>query len=57
VAGHASCPFQGRLASAEQTVKLRLKRLESSADHHHEVIAPTDTLTALKILAETHWSE
>ena len=57
VAGHASPPFQGRLAAAEQAVKLRLKQLESSADHHHKVIAPTDALTALKILAETHWAE
>jgi hypothetical protein len=32
---------------------LRLKQLENSADHHHELIALTDGLTALKILGET----
>ena len=33
------------------------KRLENSADHHHELIALTDALTALKILAETTWAD
>jgi hypothetical protein len=36
---------------------LRLKQLENSADHHHEQIALTDALTALKIIGETIWAE
>jgi len=46
-----------KIATAAQAVKLRFKELENSADHHHELIALTDALTALKILAETHWAE
>jgi len=34
-----------------------IKQLEDSADHHHELTALTDTLTALKILGETNWAE
>jgi len=32
---------------------LRLKQLENNADHHHELTALTDALSALKILRET----
>jgi hypothetical protein len=46
-----------KIAGAEQAVILRLKQLQNSADHHHELIALTDALTALKILAETTWAE
>ncbi len=46
-----------KIVSAQQAVILRLKQLEHSADHHHELIALTDALTALKILAETNWGE
>jgi hypothetical protein len=46
-----------KIATAAQAVKLRVKDLENRADHHHEVIALTDALTALKILAETIWAE
>jgi len=42
-----------KIASAQQAAILRLKQLEDSTDHHHELIALTDALTALKILAET----
>ena len=42
-----------KIAGAEQAAMLRLKQLQNSADHHHELIALTDALTALKILAET----
>ena len=42
-----------KIAGAEQAAILRLKQLENSADHHHELVALTDALTALKILAET----
>jgi hypothetical protein len=41
-----------KIAAAEQAAKLRLKELENSADHHEELVALTDALTALKILAE-----
>jgi hypothetical protein len=41
-----------KIAAAEQAAKLRLQELENSADHHEELIALTDALTALKILAE-----
>ena len=44
-----------KIASAQQAAILRLRQLESSADHHHELTALTDALTALKILAETTW--
>jgi hypothetical protein len=46
-----------KIAGAEQAAMLRLKQLQNSADHHHELIALTDALTALKILAETNWAE
>jgi hypothetical protein len=46
-----------KISDAHQAVILRLKQLENSADHHHELIALTDALTALKILAETTWAE
>ena len=46
-----------KIAGAEQAATLRLKQLQNSADHHHELIALTDALTALKILAETTWAE
>ena len=42
-----------KIAAAEQAAKLRLKQLETSTDHHHELIALTDALTAMKILGET----
>ena len=45
-----------KIALAEQAAVLRLKQLENSADHHHELIALTAALTALKILAETTWA-
>ena len=47
----------GRKTGAQQAAILRLKQLENSADHHHELIALTDALTALKILAETTWAD
>jgi len=46
-----------RISSAQQAAMLRLKQLENSADHHHELTALTDTLAALKILGETNWVE
>ena len=46
-----------KIAGAQQAAMLRLKQLENSADHHHELIALTDALTALKILGETNWAE
>jgi hypothetical protein len=46
-----------KIAAAQQAAILRLKQLENSADHHHELIALTDALTALKILGETIWAE
>ena len=46
-----------KIAAAEQAAKLRLKQLETGTDHHHELIALTDALTALKILEETNWAE
>jgi hypothetical protein len=42
-----------KIANARQAAILRLKQLENSIDHHHELTALTDTLAALKILAET----
>jgi hypothetical protein len=41
-----------KVAAAEQAAELRLQELENSADHHEELIALTEALTALKILAE-----
>jgi len=49
--------LRDRIAVAEQAAILRLKQLESSADHHREVIALTDALAALKILGEIIWAE
>jgi hypothetical protein len=49
--------LRDKIATAEQAVRFRLKQLENSADDHHELIALTDALTALKILAETHCAE
>ena len=46
--------LEQKIATAAQAVKLRFKELENSTDHHHEVVALTDALTALKILAETN---
>ena len=46
-----------KIALAEQAAVLLLKQLENSTDHHHELIALTDALAALKILAETIWAE
>lgn len=46
-----------KISAAQQAVILRLKQLENSADHHHELAALTDALTALRILAETTWAE
>ena len=46
-----------KIAGAEQAAMLRLKQLENSTDNHHELIALTDALTALKILGETIWAE
>jgi len=46
-----------RIAGAERAAILRLKQLENSTDHPHELTALTDALTALKILAETTWAE
>jgi hypothetical protein len=46
-----------KIALAEQAAVLRLKQLEDSIDHHHELIALTDALAASKILAETTWAE
>ena len=46
-----------KIVGAEQAAILRLKQLQNSADNHHELIALTDALTALKILAETNWAE
>ncbi len=49
--------FKQKIANAEGAAMLRLMQLENSADSHPEVIALTDALTALKILAETTWAE
>ncbi len=46
-----------KIAGAERAAILRLKQLQNSADNHHELIALTDALTALKILGETIWAE
>ena len=46
-----------KISTAQQAAILRLKQLENGADHHHELIALTDALTALKILAETTWAD
>jgi hypothetical protein len=46
-----------KISSAQQAAILRLKQLGNNADHHHELTALTDALTALKILGETIWAE
>jgi hypothetical protein len=46
-----------KISKAQQAAMLRFKQLENSADHHHELIALTDALTALKILGETIWAD
>ena len=45
-----------RISGAQQAAILRFKELENSSDHHAELSALTDALTALKILAETTWA-
>ena len=46
-----------KISSAQQAAILRFKELQNSSDHHAELRALTDALTALKILAETNWAE
>jgi hypothetical protein len=46
-----------KIALAEQAAILRLKQLENSTDHHHELTALIDALSALEILRETIWAE
>jgi hypothetical protein len=46
-----------KIAGAEQSAILRFKELENSSDHHAELRALTDALTALKILTETTWAD
>ena len=46
-----------KIAGAVQAAILRFKELENSSDHHAELRALTDALTALKMLAETTWAE
>jgi len=46
-----------KISGAQQAAILRFKELENSSDHHAELRALTDALTALKILAETTWAE
>jgi len=46
-----------RISAAERAAILRFKELENSADHHEELIALTDALTALKILGESDWAD
>ncbi len=41
----------------QESAILRLKQLEDSADHHHELTALTDALTASIILGERNWAE
>ena len=45
--------FKQKIATATEAVKLRFEELENRIDHRHELIALTDALTALKILADT----
>ena len=45
-----------KISGAQQAVILRLKQIENSANHHLELTALTDALTALQILEETTWS-
>jgi hypothetical protein len=46
-----------KISGAQQAAILRFKELENSSDHHGELRALTDALTALKILAETSWAD
>jgi hypothetical protein len=46
-----------KISGAQQAAILRFKELENSSDHHAELRALTDELTALKILGETNWAE
>ena len=46
-----------KISGAQQAVVLRFKDLQNSSDHHAELRALTDALTALKILAETTWAD
>jgi hypothetical protein len=46
-----------KISGAQQAAILRFKELQNSSDHHAELRALTDALTALKILAETTWAE
>ena len=46
-----------KISGAQQAAILRFKELESGVDHHEEVRALTDALTALTILGETNWAE
>jgi len=46
-----------KISRAQQAAILRFKELENSLDHHAELRALTDALTALKILAETTWAD
>jgi len=49
--------FRLKISGAEQAAILRFKELENSQDHHAELRALTDALTALRILAETTWAD
>jgi hypothetical protein len=49
--------LEHKISSAQQAAILRFKELENSSDHHAELKALTDALTALKILGETIWAE
>ncbi len=46
-----------KISDAQQAALLRFKELENNSDHHAELRALTDALTALKILGETIWAE
>ena len=46
-----------KISDAQQAALLRFKELGNSSDHHAELRALTDALTALKILGETIWAE
>jgi hypothetical protein len=46
-----------KISGAQQAAILRFKELQNSSDHHAELRALTDALTALKILAETTWAD
>jgi hypothetical protein len=46
-----------KISGAQQAAILRFKELENGSDHHAELRALTDALTALKILGETTWAD